>query len=103
MNKNLSVAQAVELIRFKVAPEKVNAFIEGRKTVDAFTSTLNGYVGTELLKVNETEFMLVIRWADETSVREAQQITATATVISDWITQTAQFVSFETGVSVYEH
>jgi antibiotic biosynthesis monooxygenase (ABM) superfamily enzyme len=103
MDKNLNVEQAVELIRLKVLPENVAAFLEGRAKVDEFASTIKGYVGTEILKANEIEYLMLIRWESEEAVKEAQKITATSSLISDWINQTAQFVAFETSISKYEH
>lgn len=103
MEKNLKVGQAVELIRLKVLPENVEAFLQGRVKVDEFASTIKGYVGTEILKANEEEFLMLIRWDSEEAVRDAQKITATASVISDWIDKTAQFVAFETSISKYEN
>jgi len=103
MEKNLKVGQAVEIIRLKVLPENVEAFLQGRVKVDEFASTLKGYVGTEILKVNEEEFLMLIRWDSEEAVRDAQKITATASVIADWINKTAQFIAFETSISKYEH
>ncbi len=103
MDKNLNVEQAVELIRLKVLPENVAAFLEGRAKVDEFASTIKGYVGTEILKANETEYLMLIRWESEEAVKAAQKITATSSIISDWINQTAQFVAFETSTSKYKH
>jgi len=103
MEKNLKVGQAVELIRLKVLPENVEAFLQGRVKVDEFVSTLKGYVGTEILKINEDEFLMLIRWDSEEAVREVQKITETASIISDWINKTAQFVAFETSISKYEN
>jgi len=54
------------------------------------------------VKVSEEEFLVMIRWEDETIVRNAQVVTSSASVISYWIDTTAQFISFETGVAVYE-
>lgn len=62
MDKSFKIGHAVELIRFKVLPENVEAFLEGRIKVDEFTLTLKGYVGTEILKVNEHEFLMLVRW-----------------------------------------
>ena len=39
-NKDLELGQAVEMIRLKVIPENVDKFLEGRKLVDNFVSTL---------------------------------------------------------------
>lgn len=103
MNKNLDAGQAVELIRFKVLPENTEAFLEGRREVDEFTGTLKGYVGTEILKLSNEEFLLLIRWENEQAVLNAQKITANAPVISNWISKTAQFVSFETSLVEYEN
>lgn len=103
MQKNLKVGQAVELIRLKITPENVAAFLEGRQKVDAFVSTIKGYIGTEIVKVSKEEFLMLIRWDNEEAVREAQKITETANVISEWIYATAQFISFETSISMYEN
>jgi heme-degrading monooxygenase HmoA len=77
--------------------------LQGRVKVDEFASTIKGYVGTEILKANEEEFLMLIRWDSEEAVRDAQKITATASVISDWINKTAQFVAFETSISKYKN
>lgn len=103
MDKNLKVGQAIELIRLKVLPENIEAFLEGRAKVDEFVSMLKGYIGTEILKANEEEFLMLIRWESEEAVRDAQKITETASVISDWINKTAQFIAFETSISNYEN
>lgn len=103
MEKNQEIGQAVELIRLKVLPENVDAFLSGRVKVDEFAATLKGYVGTEILKANDVEFLMLIRWENEEAVREAQKITATASVISDWINKTANFVAFETSIVKYEN
>lgn len=103
MEKNLRVGQAVELIRLKVLPENVSVFQQERVKVDEFVSKINGYVGTEILKVSEEEFLMLIRWDSEEAVRAAQKITETAPIISDWISRTAQFVAFETSISKYEN
>jgi heme-degrading monooxygenase HmoA len=84
-------------------PEKVEEFLQGRVKVDEFASTIKGYVGTEILKANEEEFLMLIRWDSEEAVRDAQKITSTASIISDWINKTAQFVAFETSMSAYEN
>lgn len=102
-NKDVELGQAVEMIRLKVSPENVDKFLEGRKLVDNFVSTLNGYVSTEILKINTYEYLMLIRWKNEAIVKEAQKITETASIISNWINETSEFVSFETTVSVYEH
>ena len=103
MENNLKGAQAVELIRLKVLPENVEAFLQGRVKVDEFASTIKGYVGTEILKANEDEFLMLIRWESEEAVKNAQKITATASIISDWINDTAQFIAFETTISKYKN
>ena len=103
MSKDLKVGQYVELITLKVTAENENAFLDGRIKVDEFTSTLKGYMGTEILKVNPEEFLMLIRWDDEESVKEAQKITANSPVISDWLNRTAQFISFETTSSIYRN
>lgn len=102
-SKDLAIGQAIEMIRLKVASENLNKFLEGRKEVDGFVSQLNGYVGTEIVKVNANEYLMLIRWKSEAAVKEAQKITETASIISNWIKETSEFVSFETTVSVYEH
>lgn len=101
--KDVELGQAVEMIRLKVIPENVDKFLAGRKLVDDFVSQLNGYVGTEILKVNANEYLMLIRWKNEAVVKEAQKITETASIITNWINETSEFVSFETTVSVYEH
>jgi antibiotic biosynthesis monooxygenase (ABM) superfamily enzyme len=101
MNKDSKVGQYVELIRLKVTAENKNAFLEGRVKVDEFTSTLPGYMETEILNINAEEFVILIRWKDEASVRDAQKITANSAVISDWLKRTAQFMAFETTNTVY--
>jgi hypothetical protein len=53
--------------------------------------------------MGDDEYLLVIRWDSDGSVREAQKMTTTASVISDWLGRTAQFVSFDTTFSVYQH
>ena len=103
MEKNLKVGQAVELIRLKVLPKNVEVFLEGRVKADELVSTIKGYVGTEILKTNEEEFLMLIRWESEKAVTSAQKITETASIISDWINKTAQFVAFETSISIYEN
>ena len=103
MDKHLQVGQAVEIIRLKVLPENVEAFLQGRLVVDKFVSTLEGYVGTEILQANETEFVMLIRWDSEAAVVAAQKITESASVISEWITGTSQFLSFETSIVQYEN
>ena len=101
MTSKLEVGQAVELIRLKVRPENILAFLQGRQKVDEFTSSLKGYIGTEILQLNDEEFLLLIRWDNESVVKDAQAITASVPVISEWLTKTAQFVSFETGIIKY--
>lgn len=102
-SKDLIIGQAIEMIRLKVASENVNKFLEGRKLVDDFVAQLNGYVGTEIVKVDTNEYLMLIRWENEAAVKEAQKITDTASIITNWINETSEFVSFETTVSVYEH
>lgn len=99
----MKVGQAIELIRFRVSSENVEAFLKGRRQVDVFVSTLNGYVGTEILKINQEEFLILIRWENEEAVRDAQKITDKASIISDWINKTAQFITFETSLSEYKN
>jgi antibiotic biosynthesis monooxygenase (ABM) superfamily enzyme len=93
--------QAVEVIRLIVSPENTAAFLEGRAEVEKFTRTLAGHLSTELLHLGDTNWLMLIRWESEESVRAAQQLTATAPVISDWLNRTAQFVSFDTGLIRY--
>mgnify|MGYP005853181937 CR=1 FL=1 len=83
MHKHLQVGQAVELIRLKVVAENTEAFLQGRAQVDAFVSGIKGYIGTEILKLAEEEYLMLIRWESEEAVREDQKITESASVISE--------------------
>lgn len=96
-----TVNQAVEIIRLRVLPENTAAFLEGRADVDQFTSTLAGYLSTELLQLGGDTWLMLIRWESAEAVQAAQKITATASVISDWLGRTAQFVAFDTGLVRY--
>ncbi len=60
----------------------MGVFLEGGIKVNEFASTLKGYVGTEILKANEEEFLMLIRWESEEAFKKAQKITETASVIS---------------------
>ncbi|NIJ52935.1 antibiotic biosynthesis monooxygenase family protein [Dyadobacter arcticus] len=103
MEKQLKVGQAIEVIRLKVIEENVAAFLDGRIKVDEFASAINGYVGTEILKITDSEFLMLIRWESEEAALEAQQITFNAPIITEWLNATSEFVSFDTGVSRYEN
>jgi antibiotic biosynthesis monooxygenase (ABM) superfamily enzyme len=103
MTKSININQAIELIRLKVMPENTEAFLEGRKAVDAFVGTLGGYIGTELIQISETDWLMQIRWADQASVEAAQKVTESASIISDWINKTSTFVSFDTAYVRYVH
>jgi antibiotic biosynthesis monooxygenase (ABM) superfamily enzyme len=103
MEKKVKVGQAVEFIRLKVSSENVQAFLAGRVAIDTFASKIKGYVSTEILTMNGEEFVILIRWDSEEAVKEAQKITTGASIISDWIQTTAQFISFETYISKYEN
>lgn len=102
MDRDIKVGQALEVIRLKVAPEKVESFLRVRAEVDKFTAGLKGFLGTEIVKVNDDEYLVLIRWQNEETVRAAQKITATADIITDWINEHATFISFETSISQYE-
>jgi antibiotic biosynthesis monooxygenase (ABM) superfamily enzyme len=101
MNQETTLHQAIELIRLKVESSNVTHFLEGRKKVDEFVSTIEGHRGTEIVQVNDTEWLMMIRWESKEAVLAAQKITEQASVISDWINSTAQFVSFETSIVKY--
>ncbi len=101
MNHKITINQAVEVIRLKVSPDNTDAFLAGRTEVEKFTGSLTGHVSTELLHLGEDNWLMLIRWESEEAVRAAQTLTATATVISDWLNRTAQFVSFDTGLVRY--
>lgn len=96
-----ALQQAVEVIRLDVSPEKTTAFLEGRAEVEKFTTTLPGHLSTELLHLGGEHWLMLIRWESEEAVRTAQKLTETAPVISDWLRQTARFVSFNTGIVQY--
>lgn len=96
------VGQAAELIRFKVKPEKAAQFVEGRKAVDAFVQSINGYEGATLFQVGDADWLLMIVWADHDALIAAQKITADAAPITAWIASTTeQFVSFESAAVKY--
>lgn len=103
MNPTDSTGQAVELIRLNVSPEQQSNFLTGRRKVDAFTSTLPGFISTELLQLTDTEWLMLIRWDNLASARAAQVQTANATVISDWLAHTSTFISFDTASVQYSH
>ncbi|MBC8042456.1 MAG: antibiotic biosynthesis monooxygenase [Rhizobacter sp.] len=98
---NPAVGQAIEIVRLKVSPENVTKFLEGRMKVDEFVHTIAGHIGTELVQLSEDTWLMIIRWRDKESVLAAQKITEQATVISDWLGSTSQFVSFENATVGY--
>ncbi|RIV21633.1 hypothetical protein DYU11_19755 [Fibrisoma montanum] len=101
MTNRPTLDQVLEIIRFTVTPENTSAFLEGRAEVERFTGSLAGHVSTELLHLGGENWLMLIRWEDEAAVKAAQQQTATSPVITEWINQTAQFVSFEEGTVRY--
>ena len=101
MTTQPTLNQAVEVIRLNVKPENKTAFLEGRAEVEKFTHTLQGHISTELISLGDQHWLMLIRWESEEAVQAAQKLTATASVISDWLTRTAEFVSFDTGISQY--
>ncbi len=96
-----TVNQTVEIIRLRVSPENTTAFLEGRAEVEKFTGSLAGHLSTELLHLGGDTWLMLIRWESEEAVQAAQKLTATASVISDWLGRTAQFVAFDTGLVRY--
>ncbi|MDX2211757.1 MAG: hypothetical protein SFY66_00585 [Oculatellaceae cyanobacterium bins.114] len=101
MNKTIETNQVIELIRFEVAPQLADSFLESRSQVDEFVKTLNGHIATEITHVNETEWLMLIRWADDVALKAAQVQTASAAVINEWISRHATFISAETLVVKY--
>lgn len=96
-----ALQQAVEVIRLNVSSDKTTAFLEGRAVVETFTGSLAGHVATELLHLGGESWLMLIRWENQQAVQAAQKLTETAPIISDWLSQTAQFVSFATGIVEY--
>jgi antibiotic biosynthesis monooxygenase (ABM) superfamily enzyme len=96
MDKKIEIDQLIELIRFEVSPQLVARFLENRVKVDEFIKTLTGYISTEISHVKNTEWLMMIRWRNETALQSAQGQTATATVINEWIRDHATFISAET-------
>lgn len=88
--------QTIEIIRFKVAPEKVQLFLEKRHEVDAFVKNIAGYEGVKIMSAGNGEWILMVHWSSAAALQEAQKITATAETITNWIQATTEkFLSFE--------
>lgn len=94
-------SQTLELIRFQVAAESVDQFLRDRVPVDDYLQTLGGFEGSELTQLGETDWLAIVHWTNHDAFLAAQKITATASVISDWIAIADRFVSFETAVVHY--
>ena len=97
----ITVDIATEVIRVKVSAERADEFVNGRYAVDSFMKTLQGFVGTELLQCSGEDWLILIRWADKAAVLAAQEVTASADVITHWLSTTSSFVSFETAYVKY--
>ena len=90
------VAQAIEIIKLKVASENVEQFISTRHIANKAVSALTGFVSSELCQLNDEDWVLFIRWENMQVVREAQKITENMQEISDWVATAKSFISFDT-------
>jgi heme-degrading monooxygenase HmoA len=94
--------QAVELIRFRVTPERAAAFIEQRSQVDTAMHDLAGFINTELIQSANDQWLLIVRWESREAVTAAQAITRDMQVVSDWIKLADEFLSFDTADVRYQ-
>jgi len=96
-----SIGNNIEIIRFKVNPEKSAAFVAAREQADKDVSNINGFIGSELCRLDEENWVIFIRWKNSASTKAAQQITESLQSITDWIAIAEQFVSFETAEVIH--
>jgi hypothetical protein len=90
------MTQAVELIRFEVAEDRVAQFIGDRAGVDEALTSLAGFLGSELINVSGDQWLLIVRWNSREDALAAQKVTAGMEIISNWIGIANKFVSFDT-------
>jgi heme-degrading monooxygenase HmoA len=96
-----SKGNVIEMIRFKVNPARVKEFLAVREQVDQEVQKIDGFLGSELCRLDEDNWIILIRWKDAAKTAAAQTITAQLQSITDWIGIAEQFVSFETAEVVY--
>ncbi|MBC7887297.1 MAG: antibiotic biosynthesis monooxygenase [Ferruginibacter sp.] len=96
-----TVGNHIEIIRFKVKPTIANDFVAARERVDEEVRQIDGFLGSELCRLNEETWVIFIRWENAVKTKAAQKITETSPSISAWIAIADQFISFETAEVKY--
>ncbi len=99
----MKTQQVVELIRFRVKPEKVQDFLSERKQVDDFVQSLEGFLSTEIFQMPEQQWLMQITWESQAKLESILPITEASPEISRWIEKNAEFVSYEIGLQRYVH
>lgn len=89
----------VEVVRFRVKPERVAKFVSSREAADQALSSFTGFLGSELLAGQDMNWTLLVRWASQADVAAAQAVTLAAPGLPElaaWIALAEEVVSFET-------
>jgi quinol monooxygenase YgiN len=75
----------IEVIRFEVPPEAADRFRDARRSVnEAVRTHHDGYLGSALIRVDETVWYLIVEFADGESLRS----------ISQWVADRPEFAAF---------
>jgi hypothetical protein len=98
--------RCIEVVRFRVAPDSAARFAAERHHADAALQTLSGYQGCELAQGDAGNWVLIVRWASNTDVQAAQDLTLAPpglAPVNAWIALAGEVVSFETLQLRYSH
>jgi hypothetical protein len=97
---------AVEIVRLEMPAEQAERFVLLRAQADAALARFDGFVGTELLRLGDQDWLLLVRWTSLAAASAAQQITLAAPglpEINAWVALARQVRSFETGEQRHFH
>lgn len=90
---------ALEIVRFRVSPDRRAAFIAKRRAADDALAGFAGFLGSELAEGEDGAWTLIVRWASRAEAAQAQRVTLASPGLPDlnaWTSLANEFVDFET-------
>ncbi len=100
------MSQVIEFVEFDVPPEREAEFVTRRAQADVALRRFSGFMGSELLALQNGGWVLLVRWISLEAVQAAQQITLASPglrEINDWVALARQVKRFDTGVQRHLH
>ena len=90
---------SLEIIRFRVSPDRRDAFVAGRRSADDALVGFAGFLGSELAEGENGAWTLIVRWASRDDAVQAQRVTLASPglpALNAWTALASEFVAFET-------